>query len=268
MSEDNVFNCEYCDKHFKSKHNMTRHLNICKIYIKIRNDNSKLEEEKEKQKIINENNILKEEIKKLIEENNKLKEENNKYEFEIKMSKLETEIYKTQNQIQADNILEIAKQPTNINANTNTINNYKNKISVTFDLKDKETIEDIQNKVCGVLSKTHVMNGQKGLARAVSGTILKNENGIDDKYVCSDLSRGSFRYKDSDGVMQIDYKAMRLTDIVYKGVKEKVRLISKECMEKETDTDAIVCISQNILDINNMNEDNTDFRNEIILLSK
>lgn len=267
-NSDSSFNCEYCNKDFKTKHNMLRHVNSCKVYIKINNENIKLKEEEEKQKILYENNKLKEEIERLKEENNKLKEEikYSEYEFKIKMSNLETEIYKSQSQIQTENILEIAKQPT---INNNTINNtYKNKIAVTFDLKDKITIEDIQTKVCNALNKVHFMNGQKGIARVVSGTILKNENGIDDKYLCSDQSRGSFRYKDSDGVMQIDHKAMRLTDIIYKGVKEKIQRISKECMDKETDTDLIVLISRNILDINKMNEDNTDFRNEIILLSK
>lgn len=134
---DNSFECKYCNKIFKAKQGMERHFNVCKIYMKEQED----KEKEETQQIISENIKLKEEIKNLLEENDKLKEkidcsekeeikklrdENDKlkeeikcskYEFEIKMSKLETEIYKYQYKYQTENMLDIIDIIKQINNN-------------------------------------------------------------------------------------------------------------------------------------------------------
>ena len=57
----------------------------------------------------------------------------------------------------------------------------------------------------------YFLDGQKGVARFVVDNILKDEdNNL--KYLCTDASRSTFKYKDKLGNIQKDYEAKRLTN--------------------------------------------------------
>lgn len=264
MSKTKIFNCQYCNKQLFNKQSLQRHTNICKVFIQedkeikenekkqLKDEIKQLREELEEYKL--NNTILKEnEIKLLIEELEEYKLENARLKGEI-------EVYKSYGEFHAQGVMDIAKQPKHTNTNTT---NYKS--VVTFDLRDEENIKDIQNKVCNTFEEKHFVEGQKGVAKAVVQGVLRNEEGVNKKYLCTDYARSIFKSKDKYGNMITDPKAAMLTNIVYIGIKEKVGYISKRCMDREKDNlEKLVCISNNTLDIIKMTEDNSDFRKELM----
>lgn len=243
MEIDKENKCDYCEKKYSTKYTLAKHLKNCKTLKKI--------EEKEKYVSINikEYNKLKKAQEKI-----KMLEQENK-ELNIKLIKLETEnnIYKSQNKEQSQSILDIAKQPK-----TKTINNFKQK---TFNLRDKEFVKDVQDKLRNNIDRTHILNGQKGMARLLFENCLKDENGENSKYICSDISRGIFKFTDDEGNSYYDNKAKKISNIVYSGVKDTINSINEDDSKNNTD------FIEKIIDIKNITEDNSNFRNELITLS-
>jgi hypothetical protein len=242
------FECLHCKKIFSTNYNLKVHINSsCKILIK-----------EGKQKTEDEIKKIKEDFEEYKLENAKILEE---YKLENAKLKGELEVYKSYGEFHAQGVMDIAKQPKNTNTN-----NYKNNI-VMFDLRDEENVKDIQSKLCNTFEEKHLMEGQKGVAKAVVQGVLKNEEGVNDKYLCSDYSRSIFKTKDKYGNIITDQKATILTNIVYNGIRNKVGDISKMCMDREKNTDKLVSISNNTLDIIKMTEDNSDFRKELMTSS-
>lgn len=142
-------------------------------------------------------------------------------------------------------------------------------MEISLDLNDTKTVEDMKKKVNDGFEKEHFLKGQKGLVQVVVQEVFDKDG--NKMYICTDPSRGMFRFKDKNGNIHFDSKAMKLTDIVYDGVKEKLYTISKEYMsehERNNNFDQMISITERIMDIKKMTEDNCDFRNELIHLSK
>jgi hypothetical protein len=235
--------CIHCKKVFSTKSNLNAHIKTCKVL----NKNVLCDEKK----------YMIEEIEILKEQNKKLKEENSDFKLKLLTIKLETEneIYKKY----AQTVTDIAKQPKNSN-----INNFKNNI-ISFDLRDEENIKNIQTKMNSTFEEKHFMEGQKGVAIALVNGVLKTGEGINNKYLISDHSRSIFKTKDKYGNIIYDQGASLLTDIVYRGIKDKVGDISRMCMDREKNNlDMLVFISNNVLGITKMREDNSDFRKELL----
>lgn len=250
------FNCIYCDKNFSTKANSIRHMeNGCK---NIKNNNIK-DLLKEIYLLKTENTELKND---LIDSKNKI----SSLETEVKLLRETKEEIKSNNDKQFDTISEIAKQPKN---NSNNILNYKNNnLLVSFDLCDFNTITEIENKLCNTLQYRHLLDGQKSVAKFVNSCILLNDEGKNEKYICSDPSRGTFRFKDKDGNVVMDIKALKLSRVVYKAISQRVLQI-KDDFSRDDSKDAfdINYLNKNIELIMNLINDNTDFRNEMINLS-
>lgn len=261
------FECDNCKKKFSTKGNLTKHMKDFCIFSKqnnlISDINLKYKElKKDYELLLQEKNKIEKDFEQNKNKLDNLYQENQDLKFKLVKIETENEIYKKTEEKQFNTISDIAKQPTI----SNSYNSYKNKLEIMFDLNDTQTIEDIQKKVNDGFEKQHFMNGQKGVAKVLIQEIFDN-NG-NKMYICSDYARGMFRFKDKYGNVHVDNKAMKLSDIVYNGVKNKLYTISRECMENEKDVDVIMSISQNVMDIKKMTEDNCDFRNEIINLSR
>lgn len=284
--------CIYCEKIFSSKLNCDKHLkNGCKKVsqikdinnnltkenfllnnkiIEIKNEKEELKDELNNKiiKIKNKNMVLKEELnKKIIEIKNKNEE------LKIKVTALETEIKllrEFKQEIKSDKdeyfktISDIAKQPKN----NNNILNYKNKLSIPFDLGDSNTIKEIQDKLSNEIEYKHLLDGQKSVAKFVHTCIILDEEGKNERYVCSDPSRGTFRFKDKDGNNILDIKARKLSKIVYSAIKQRILRIKND-FNNDDDNDSfdIDYLNKNINTIMNLMNDNTDFRNEMITLA-
>lgn len=290
MSSEN--NCEYCDKKFATKQTKDRHIKICKIYLKNKEEENKKKEEELIIRFKEEINNFKEEIqqlknkeeeykknekdfiirlneeytKKETELINKFKEEI--YELKIKIAKLESEneIYKSHSETSSRNIVDIAMQPTTTNNNNsgNSSNTtYKNKITIPLDLRDPETISEVQNKLKINLKKEHILDGQRGVAKLVVNHLLLGDEGKNNKYVCTDFSRSNFKYIDKNGNTQVDNGGKNLTNLVYEGVKEEVYDIAKVMMNNEDDEIKFDMITKGVIDFKKLKEDNTKFINEV-----
>lgn len=242
------FICEFCEKNISTKGNLERHVKICK-------KNTPKNENKNKTKDM------------LIKENNELKIKISALETEVKMLKENNEQLKIQSSNQLKDIVDIAKIPKN---NNNNIINYKNKLTVPFDLGDNQTINHIQTTLRENIEMKHVRGGQKSLAGLVSDFVLLDQDRKNGKYVCTDASRGMFRFKDNQGNVLFDVNAKKLSSIVYKGVRDKVLQLKDEFIHNDENRDefALEFINRNITGIMNMINDNNEFKNEIINLSQ
>ena len=63
------------------------------------------------------------------------------------------------------------------------------------------------------LTKDYISEGQKGVAQFACKNLLKDENG-NMNYICSDLSRHVFKFYNSEGNIEKDVKANKLTDML------------------------------------------------------
>lgn len=265
------FNCIYCNKNFSYKSNLDRHVKkgCKKIKEIVKEENTNNTEE-----LLKEIYLLKKENTELKKEVFDLKTKIEFFETQNKSVGLETEVkllrefkqeIKTDKEEQFKTISEIAKQPKN---NNNNILNYKNKLSVPFDLGDTNTIKEIQTKLCNTIEYKHLLDGQKSVAKFVHSCIIVDDEGKNEKYVCSDPSRGTFRFKDKDGNNVLDIKALKLSKIVYSAINQRILRI-KDDFNNDDDNDAfdIDYLNKNINIIMNLMNDNTEFRNEMINLS-
>lgn len=227
------FICDFCNKNISTKGNLERHVKICKEKSEVK---KYIKKNKSKEIIIKENEELKIKIITLETEIKLLKE----YKHEIK----------TISEIENSNIL-----------------NYKNKLSLSFDLGDSDTIKQIQTKLCDAIEYKHLLGGQKSVAKFVHTCILVDDEGKNEKYVCSDPSRGTFCFKDKDGKIVLDIKAVKLSKIVYKTIHDRVLQIKDDFNRDSNDAFDINYLNKNIDLIMELMNDNTDFRNEMINLS-
>jgi hypothetical protein len=242
------FICDFCNKNISTKGNLERHVKICKEKFELKK------------------NIKKNKSKEIIKENEELKIKIITLETEIKLLKEYKQEIKTDKEEQFKTISDIAKQPKN-NNNNNNILNYKNKLSVPFDLGDSDTIKQIQTKLCDTIEYKHLLDGQKSVAKFVHTYILVNDEGKNEKYVCSDPSRGTFRFKDKDGTVVLDIKAVKLSKIVYKTIRDRVLQIKYDFNRDSNDAFDINYLNKNIDLIMELMNDNTEFRHEMINLS-
>ena len=100
----------------------------------------------------------------------------------------------------------MASRPTTVNT-VNTTNNNTNLLIVDF---NKSTIKDsVENN----FTLEHLNEGIKGVAKFTKDYIVKPEEGKR-KYICSDPSRCVFKYRDENGVVQKDVRAVKLKNVI------------------------------------------------------
>jgi len=263
------YNCHFCNKIFNSELQLSRHLKSSKICKLLQKEINEIKENHQKeineveenhQKEINQLNEyidnLNNKINKL-EENHKneinqlnhkkeINELNNNYknkinELEQQISNLETanEIYK-----------KISDKPT-VN-NTNSNNKY---LSITNNFTLIDDIDKIKDII-----------GQKGIAKFALESIISDEDGYLN-YICSDSSRNIFKYKNNEGIIQKDAKAIKLTNALVKaGIKSKSVNIAEDLWTKEdgkrNDMKYEMC-NPGLQEIIKMKSDNTVFRNKL-----
>jgi len=245
LISEKIITCEFCNKIFTSIKTLKVHLNICKI--KIKNDKEKEEQNYEIKKLIN--NLEKKDI-----EIEKLKNEIEKLKNENKMVEL-----KTKNKIYAKDRELIHKIASSRNTtNINVINNIFNQPE-----KVKELLEHN-------LNTNHIVDGQKGIAHFAFNTLLKDDNG-NINYFCTDLSRSIFKFQNSEGELEKDFKATRLTDlIVSSGLKNKTVNIANNLWTNEDGTfnlENFKIFNPQANEIIMIESDNSVFRNELACLT-
>ena len=255
--KSSLLKCDFCKKEFSSL-SINRHYSTCKYkFQKERDDIIQQEIERlksENQKEIE--NCLIEKEKNIIE----ILSDNKNYKEQIK--KLEEQNRELQHTIEKMGLKAI-ERPSSIN---NTTNNTLN-ITSTIDFNDVDKVKNIiENK----LDINYVIDGQKGIANFIKDNILRDDNG-ELIYICTDPSRGVFKFKDTTGELKKDIEAKKLTSYILEGgIKKKSAIIGNEwCKDNTGEFDikkfTILMVPQQ--SIMNLSQDNNIFKKELAALT-
>jgi len=235
----NNFLCQYCDKEFVGKDSMIKHENICK--------NKKYEVQ-----------LLQSTLEKCQTELEKYKIENKKLQEEVTFLKATNQVYN-----------EISKNNHSITINNKTNNNYSKNITFnsSLNLNDIDTISNIINNKYDI---EHLLQGQKGIAHFILENFLKDDDG-NLKYICSDPSRKVFNYQTEEGIVEKDLSANKLTNcIVAGGIKEKTINLACKWYTKSDysiDHDKFRIAVKNQESILEIDQDNNSFKNELTVMT-
>ena len=231
------FECSYCKKLLCTNERLMTHNAICKE--KKRQEN--IEKEKKTENNFNEQKNYYED---------KLKEKN---EY---IAKLEAKLEKFENIILES---KTEKKSLTTNNTTNTTNN------IVINALNLNDIEKMTSFLEEKLDKNVLAGGQKGLAKLLSETMLK------DRYKCVDPSRQNFEFTNELGELERDVKAKKLTnalikgDICSKSADKGIKLWTKD--DGSTDSLSRQAHSSNVFDMINFDRDNSTFRSELTALT-
>ena len=274
--------CEFCDKSFSNLSNLKYHKKNnkkCQI-IQLQNDNSdnntilpycefcnktfrdlnthfktcKKKFDYEFQRLQTEKDEKDEEIKKIRNENH---EEIKRLQMRIVELETENKIYLQGHEV----VQKLAIQPKNTTNNDTRI-----KINNNF----FDNPERIKQMIDEKLTKDYISEGQKGVAQFACKNLLKDENG-NMNYVCSDLSRLVFKFYNSEGNIEKDVKANKLTDMLIEaGIANKALSMAPLLWTDEDgniNSNKFLIFSPYTTEIASMQVDNSVFRNELACLT-
>ena len=268
-----LFNCEYCDFKTLTKFGLKSHSCKNKIEFEVKQENLVLKTEIknmektikllekqikgqfknfeiEKEKLREENILEKEKLRE--ETALKLKEATDNFEKE--KSKLEEKI-----KTHEVHLFALSSKATTTTSNVR-INNIYNNLE-PLDLSD----ERIRNEVEDNFTDNHFNDGIKGVARFTKDYILKSNEEGKTKYICSDTSRGIFKYLDENGLLQKDVKASKLKNSIQAPIKKKSHIMYMNKLDEEEHNDKAaeqVCL--NFSRIRNI--DVNDYAKELALV--
>lgn len=206
------FVCDYCDKIFKNKQNLNTHI-VTSCKKKISKEYTLLEQKYEKQ-ILEAERCLSD-IKQKYEKQNL---DVFKYNCDIEHKDELIEEYKRQVRDLQDRLervhIKAIEKPTSITTTNNK-----------FDLKCFSlSQENINNKISSKFNDDYMYNGMSGIARFVKDHIITLEDGSI-IFACYDKSRQIFKYKDKDGNIINDPKALKLIAMIQPALKEQSQIL-------------------------------------------
>lgn len=235
--------CEFCSNTFKDSYKLKIHQKKAKYCLEIQGKT----------------NIEKENVEKLLEKLTALATENTQLKCENTQLKSENTFLRDENEEFKKTIADIAKTPQTINNTTNTTQN--NLLMLTpFELNR----ERFSNMIKESFTKDYMIEGQKGVAKFAVDKLLRDENGKL-QYVCTDPSRQIYKFKTVEGEMERDVKARKLTKSIVDELKKKAQNITLQTVTD--DSEVFMLITNNLQNINGLEEDNADFRNTLASLT-
>lgn len=231
--ETKFFKCEYCKKDFTTKQYFEKHTKICVNKLKDENTLLTAQLSEARERILDLENNMK--TVRLEIENEFIKERNNRLETTVE---------------------EIAKQPKNQQINNKII------ITTPLDLSSRSVQQAIESN----FSHEHLTMGQKGVARFAYDNMLKDDKGKL-KYICTDPSRQVFQYKNDKGVLEKDVRATKLTKALLEAdIKQTSHKIAWDNM-KDGDNDIFMQYTNHYQNIQELEQDNSDFSKELSCLA-
>jgi hypothetical protein len=234
-----TFTCQFCNKAFPKKQNLTVHQQSAKYCLKI--------QDQHKITLAEENRILKltqQELYAIIREKDTLIEQKEKQIQEEKEKLLD---------------LAMKKSTNNITVNNNNNNNKYNFLQQTFN----PSPEFIKSQVDSNFTEDHFRDGQKGVALFAFENFIKNDDGTL-KYHCSDVARRIFVFKNKNGTITKDVKSELFTKLIANDVIAKSLSIFN--LEKTPDFKNTQYLSY-LHDIKNIKFDNASFATTLAGLS-
>ena len=104
-----------------------------------------------------------------------------------------------------------------------------------------------------------------GISGSGSGDLKDDQGKL--KYICTDPSRQIFQYKSDDGKIQKDVRATKLTKAILDGeIKQTSHKIAWDNM-KDGDNDIFMSYTNHYQDIQDMEQDNSEFSKELSSLT-
>jgi len=253
--------CKFCGKIF-SRNYMKTHVLTCNSYYEHRIqelENLVLEKEIENKKLHEEKNT---EIKKLREEKDteikKLKEENI-------ILRTENSFFKEDRVEDRQHIKEMNKIPITVNTNNISNSNNSNNTNNMYINNIIEDISKIEEKLDN-LNISHVINGQKGIANFAHQYLCTDEEN-NRTYLCTDPSRGIFKFINENGSIIKDISAKTLVrNLCRAGLILKANIIANLSYTDENglvDKSKFDVIFPKTVEINEIEKNNAAFRNEL-----
>ena len=244
------FNCEHCNIIYFTDLDLENHKNVCVTLLKQKNKALEEENKMSEENVVyfqNESNNKDKEIKQLQDEKDK------------QIKQLQEQIKSLQEQI-----LSITKAAVMKNTTNNTTNNINNKILNMSSFNFNDT--NIQNLFENKYSIDIISEGQKGVAKFAVNNMLKDSNG-NLNYLCTDLSRKMFKYKNEFGEIEKDINAQKLTNLLTdNGISKITTEMAQDYWTNEDGTineDKLSFMITRSCEIQSMKEDNTIFKNEL-----
>jgi hypothetical protein len=254
------FECKTCDFKTTLKNNFNSHKCKLKDISEYKNIIYNLQEElalknKKNTELEDENKENKEKLNIAFQKIQKLKNKNISLKIEIK-----EKVEKQENQL-----FTLASKPTN---NTNIkIQNLTN-VLTSLDFKENS----IKDKVDNNFTLEYLSEGIKGVAKFTKDHIINPSEDGKQKYICSDPSRGTFKYKDENGVIQKDVKATKLKNALQVPIINKTNtIISHETTRVREEGEEKFDITntkliENLMQVKNLDDNGNDYAREMSLV--
>jgi hypothetical protein len=174
--------------------------------------------------------------------------------MEISCLKNELNVYKELAEKDSDRLFEIAKQPKTL-TNNKTVTNNKVSILTPLDLS-QERLKDL---VEANFTNSHMLEGQKGIARFTVEHVIKDEDGKL-RYICTDPARHTFRFKEGDTEIK-DIRGKRLSTALAPPVIDKSSRLGMEAIRANPELFAVY--SDTLTKIKDVGSDDAEFRGEL-----
>ena len=278
--KNDIVNCEFCNKVFTEQTIITHNKNCKKRLneeikrLQIEKDEEikrlQIEKDEEIKRLQIENEEIKrlqienEKIKRLQIENEEIKKIRNEKDEEIKRLQIRIVELEAENKIYLQGhevVQKLAIQPK-----SHTNNDTRIRINNNFFDNPEKMKQMIDEK----LTKDYISEGQKGVAQFACKNLLKDENG-NMNYICSDLSRHVFKFYNSEGNIEKDVKANKLTDMLIEaGIANKALSMAPLLWTDEDgniNSNKFLIFSPYTTEIASMQVDNSIFRNELASLT-
>lgn len=267
----NLYTCDFCSKSYSTVYYLSDHHNTCSAK---REYDTKTKDNAEMENLKREHIRLLEDVKHDYESRLKSMEQEMSFkeryyeamlqEKERLLQERESRLEKTEQTLskRMDDITDIARQTKVKTKNTNIILNQTG----CLNLKDTDSIHQILIKH---LDDNVLAEGQRGLAKMVSRTLLTNANG-DKLYECTDRSRQQFEYVDPDGNLIRDAKGTNLKTALLESKLKDVAYNNGEKMWQNEDggrdMERFNVFSDKVREVAELGYDDTKFRSELSTL--
>jgi hypothetical protein len=244
--------CEFCKKTFATKGNLSTHQSTAKYCLALQN---KLPLTKHRCEY-----CYKDFVARCLEAHMKictlkkdhnismLKDENESLRLEIVELKAVNRVLERSHKC----VEEIAKQPKTLNKN---ITNNKVSILTPLDLSHQRLKELVEAN----FTDSHLLEGQKGVARFTLEHVIKDEDGKL-QYICTDPARHTFRFKEGDTEIK-DIRGKRLSTALVPPVMDKTGRLGMQAIKENPELFCVYSDSQQ--SIRDMRDDDAEFRGEL-----
>lgn len=250
-NKEKKFQCNFCDRFLSTKHWLENHIKICR--------EKTFDCEYCKETLSSKNNLilhLSSCVKKF-----EFIIENLKKTYKQELKEKDNQIKELQDKLERICVKAVSKSTIT----NNTINNNNNKyINLAPLVLDKNEIKKCIEKE---FSEHNYLDGQKGVAEFTYNNFLFDKNNKESKYVCNNISKNIFTYKDKKGKFHIDIGANSLTSLIADDIINKSKVIREDFLYNSSNLDEQEFYNKPLCDIEKIKTNNGKFVKHLVKLT-